>query len=110
MHLRATKGGPKEEDLDVGQREGSNMHRVENKTRSKQLLLTDDPHSLGTPLAPSRTPGAARRGRRSAPWSPSLYLCGGSSSSSNNNNNNNINNNKRNTNNNTNTNNYSNDK
>ena len=32
--------GPKEGGLNIGQREGSNMQRIESKTRSNQLLLT----------------------------------------------------------------------
>ena len=35
-----TKGGPKEGGLNVGQREGLNMQRIESKTQSNRLLLT----------------------------------------------------------------------
>ena len=37
-HFKGNQGGPKEGGLNIGQHEGLNMQRIENKIRSNQLL------------------------------------------------------------------------
>ena len=43
------RGSPKEGGLNIGQREGLNMQRIESKTQSMKPIVTYEPHSLGPP-------------------------------------------------------------